>query len=501
MPSLEKIEAFEPNSQNMKRYLERLEQYFVANNIPEDNQYRHRRRAILISAIGAAAYDTLSDQCSPALPSSKTFNDLRGILQSHFAPKKLVIVERFRFHNCKQAANESFSDFAATLKRLAATCEFGQYLPQAIRDRFVCGLRNAEIQKKLLAEDHDFTMALQFALNRETAERDVADLNPITGVYAVQPPRESTPQPARPPKLGQTNPTRPESACLSCGSKAHRRSHCRFRAVTCHSCGKYGHLSHVCKSAPKSVKVVGDTDEDSKRADFFSASMYTLGSSKSGIITLIRVQGKELLMEVDTGASVSIISNETYNKHFSSYPLTPCITPLHTYTGSQIGACGQIPLIVVQGNGCSLLGRNWMHAIRLNWARILKVNIPQADTPQPMNRELQMRIERLSSSNQDWVAWRESLPSLSSKKMLDPGSARPAQFPMPSSRHWRTNMIVWNEMALSRRWLTVIGQLPLCTSPKVKAQLAHVGTTQSQSTFLSMSHNTLFLYQRMSSAS
>ena len=67
MPSLGQIEDFDLRSHNneLLAYIERLEQYFVVNSIPADDNGKHRRRAILISVIGAKAYDTLSDLCSP----------------------------------------------------------------------------------------------------------------------------------------------------------------------------------------------------------------------------------------------------------------------------------------------------------------------------------------------------------------------------------------------------------------------------------------------------
>ena len=44
------------------------------------------------------------------------------------------------------------ADFAAQLKKLSAHCEFGTFLDEALRDRFVCGLRKEPIQRKLLGE-------------------------------------------------------------------------------------------------------------------------------------------------------------------------------------------------------------------------------------------------------------------------------------------------------------------------------------------------------------
>ena len=93
------IEEFNSATTSINRYLERLEQYFVANSVPADSAESHKRRAILISVIGAKAYDVVSDPCSPIPPSEKTYAQLTTILKNHFAPKKLVIDERYRFHN------------------------------------------------------------------------------------------------------------------------------------------------------------------------------------------------------------------------------------------------------------------------------------------------------------------------------------------------------------------------------------------------------------------
>ena len=94
-------------------------------------------------------------------------------LKNHFAPNKLVIAERHRFHNCTQREGESVTALAADMKHLASTCQFGTHLNEALRDRFVCGLHNKETQKKLLTEEHTFDTALKVALGAEAAEKDV----------------------------------------------------------------------------------------------------------------------------------------------------------------------------------------------------------------------------------------------------------------------------------------------------------------------------------------
>ena len=97
----------------------------------------------------------------------------------------------------------------------------------------------------------------------------------------------------------------------------------------------------------------------------------------------VDVNGIVLNMELHMGAGASLISEETYRKHFASTKLSTCPTKLHTYTGESIRVLGQItcnvnyqnqhaelPLVVVEGTGPSLLGRDWLSSIKLNWQEI-----------------------------------------------------------------------------------------------------------------------------------
>lgn len=50
MASLGKIEEFDPENTNINHYLDRLEQYFVANEVEADTSTSHRHRAILFQS-------------------------------------------------------------------------------------------------------------------------------------------------------------------------------------------------------------------------------------------------------------------------------------------------------------------------------------------------------------------------------------------------------------------------------------------------------------------
>ena len=91
-------------------------------------------------------------------------------LSQHLDPKPIVIAERLKFHKAEQEESESIRQFLAKLQKLAETCEFGGYREEAIRDRFVCGLRVRSIQRKLLAEA---TLTLQTAVEKVCAAQTI----------------------------------------------------------------------------------------------------------------------------------------------------------------------------------------------------------------------------------------------------------------------------------------------------------------------------------------
>ena len=100
----------------------------------------------------------------------------------------------------------------------------------------------------------------------------------------------------------------------------------------------------------------------------------------------VKANQADLLMEVDTGASASLISEATYKQLLQgNLPrLKKTNVKLHTYSGELLKVLGSItidvvyegqneklPLLVVAGEGPSLLGKNWMTKIRLNWNKLV----------------------------------------------------------------------------------------------------------------------------------
>ena len=89
---------------------------------------------------------------APVLPAECDLKTLKEHLIQHIKPQPVVIAKRFKFHKQDQRPNETINEFIIELRKLARSCDFDDFLDQALADRFVCGLANASRQRRLLSE-------------------------------------------------------------------------------------------------------------------------------------------------------------------------------------------------------------------------------------------------------------------------------------------------------------------------------------------------------------
>ena len=138
---------------------------------------------------GGSVYALLQSLLSPVKPQEKTFEKLKAELKKHFEPKKVVIAECFNFHRRNQAPDESIAEYIAELRKLTTNCDFGDYHEEALRDRFICGLRSETTQNQLLTEaELTFQCAVKIGQAIEAAEKkseqfkkaDHAEVNKLT---------------------------------------------------------------------------------------------------------------------------------------------------------------------------------------------------------------------------------------------------------------------------------------------------------------------------------
>ena len=384
------LNTFNPESENITTYLERVELYFMANSVPEGKQV-----PALLMSIGPKNYSIIQGLVAPDTPKEKTFDELVVVLKSHFQPKPLVIAERFKFYRREQGPTESVLEFSAALRHLAITCDFGAFLDQALRNCFVCGLRSEPIQRSLLPEAMLSTArAVEMAQAKESASRGAKDFKGpgVTGVCHLS-------------GQGTTGSSHTTQACHRCGRSDHSGPECKFRQAKCHKCGKQGHIAPVCKSGKpagrvqpatgrgrggrgRRIRQVGtghryeETDRDEVGA--FALSLGNIDKASKPIRVQFSLSGKPVTMELDTGAAVSVMPVATFRQLFPGVTPRPLNLVLETYTGQAMKVIGestvdvqyedqavqQLDLVVVKSGGPSLLGQNWLQHLRLDWKTI-----------------------------------------------------------------------------------------------------------------------------------
>ena len=405
MANIGRIEPYDGSS-DLEAYLERLEMYLVANDVAavgiagadEVVQLAAEKRkvATLLTLVGPETYLLLKSLVSPQRPVDLSFDEITARLKSHLTPRRLIVAERFKFHQRTQKDGEAIATFVAELRRLASTCNFGEFLSEALRDQLVCGIRSSSTQRKLLSEERSFEQAMQMALADEVADSEAKQIAPkhdstsntvpVDVVHKYQS-RVEKKFPEHQRNDNAVNATR--KRCYRCNGN-HTQQQCRFKDATCHFCQKRGHIAEACRKKNGETHLVSTTHETDERDEYSDYSLYHVTSgptSHQPIEVGVQMDGKSVKMLVDTGAGVSIINETTYRELWSHPPkLQSTDVNLTSYTGQSVPVLGQIdvvtqykqqsahvPIIVVSGTRKNLLGRNLLSQLKLDWGEIMHV--------------------------------------------------------------------------------------------------------------------------------
>ena len=123
-----------------------VEQYFLSNEVEDVG----KRRIILLSVCGSKTYALARDLLQPAKPAETTFKKIVDTLEKHFSPKPSEIVERYKFHSRNRKEDEGVAAYVAELRKLTEHCNFGESLPEMLRDRLVCGIKKYNENKSYI---------------------------------------------------------------------------------------------------------------------------------------------------------------------------------------------------------------------------------------------------------------------------------------------------------------------------------------------------------------
>ena len=165
---------------------------------------------------------------------------------------------------------------------------------------------------------------------------------------------------------------------------------CHFLDAECKLCKKTGHIAQVCPSkldkewrssrAPVS-HFVEEECGDCSAEDVYTVFTLT-GHTEPPLTVDVELCGKKMSMEIDAGASISIMSERTYDGLIDvglEVPLENSINALKTYSGESLPVLSQLmvdvkvdqqvcklSLTIIKGLGPTSLGRDWLSKLKLN---------------------------------------------------------------------------------------------------------------------------------------
>uniref|UniRef100_A0A8C5QU56 Retrotransposon gag domain-containing protein n=1 Tax=Leptobrachium leishanense TaxID=445787 RepID=A0A8C5QU56_9ANUR len=388
------IQSFDPAAESWSSWEERLEQYMEAYYVSAA-----KKVAVFLTALGQTAYGTLRDLVSPDKPATRPLPELIERLQEHYNPKPLEIAECFKFYSRRQHAGEDIKTYVINFRKLAATCQFGDYLQTALRDMFVMRLYDTAIQKRLLTESVlTLNKATELASVMEMAARDAKLLNPhpetpasqgeeIFSTSVAQHTQQSLPGH---PKSQQSNVSGSAApTCYRCGNPTHNALTCKFKMLFVSFVGRLVMSGRVCRSsrsivtatkyrAKKTLHVNTDRKVSSSDDEPFvqHVVLFRVEGSTPAIKVDVTLNGCPVSMGVGTGAAVSVISWTDFKSLGLSLYLKPTTLNLQIYSQELLRPMGYVQPLVTSGKCCKTLrlyvvrkggpplyGRDWIKAM------------------------------------------------------------------------------------------------------------------------------------------
>lgn len=366
-------EFFDMEKHKWNRWIERLETLFEIHKVLDLTV----KKNYLIHFMGTNAYDVICDLLAPVKPKNKTYEELKSLADSHFCPKPLELVENFKFHLKYQKEDESLESFVVGLKKIAANCNFGNYLETALRNQFVFGLRNKSIQNRCLEKSGlTLAQAIEIAKATELSEAGASFIkqkredNSMVEVDYV----------GRIKGGGKSR----KGSCYRCGEN-HFSRECKHVNTICNHCKIKGHLKKCCFKWKNSQQNTNFIEEDENQ-EVDIIDILNLGeASDSSLKVKLRLDGKWICFVVDTGCEHSLISWMDYRRLFPGKVLdkSQCLG-LRAYTGKIFKTLGfiwvnaqfegtrkELKVFISPIDKYPLLGRTEIKALNLNLNKLM----------------------------------------------------------------------------------------------------------------------------------
>ena len=382
-------------------------------------------RALLLHLAGEAVQDVHESLNLTFSAGEDVYARTLAELDKQFEVKANQPYERHVFRQMVQQPNETVAQFVTKLKTQAQFCNFQDHDDQ-IRDQLLHAMADMELREKLLEADQlTLSIAMEKSRQRETAAAQAKTMSSSTihGMrdqrrqpqhrhYAPisESPASTFSRPAqsadrssaaaRAPRQMQNGQRQGPRTCYACGMEGHfaKNPSCPAFGKRCSFCGYKNHLASVCKkkaAALHELRVEADSspldmstekEDDSAEYSFplnYVSADRVSSAARKPILLDVKINDEPLTMELDTGASFSVIPEHIWRAKWSNVSLHNTDLRLVSYGGSEVQIVGRANVVVshnsqhvnadvfiVREGKYSLFGRDLLSCMRLNWPLI-----------------------------------------------------------------------------------------------------------------------------------
>jgi len=405
-------------NEDWNKYKMKIDYFFKLNALTEDED----KHTHFLGLCGSELFDQTLTLCSPRVPDEFSYEDIVKLLDKRYASPQTVLMSRHLFFSANRLSTESASEYMDRLRKLAAPCNFtGITSDDILCSKFILGFGDSSIQEKLLSsKDIKVEEILNSAIAYEQARTEAVVVKNTLSVHSSAIPQQVNSQGSNSPVSSSTvsklsrpkfqpnnsnssssrsrfSPNKPKTPCRICGAM-HFHNACQFKNASCYRCGQKGHIQPVCpnkadqKSKPRPKKSVKQIDSHSRSNVDEEVCVLDDQAPKRFYVT-VNLASTPVRMQIDSGATVSVINSKTFNSLNSTVKKTlrsaDCIS---SYTGEKIpvrGSC-TIPVshrsfkgiryleaVVTYRNSPNILGTSWSQVFPDYFPRIDSLDNPR----------------------------------------------------------------------------------------------------------------------------
>ena len=262
------------------------------------------------------------------------------MLDDYFTPKINEQLEIYKFRQYKQRDDQTLDEYVTELRRLAKYCKFGdtykEILSQLIQNCKSNRLRRRALREpdKKLDDILNMGRTLEISDSQASAMEKSETVNTVNKKTHIQTSKPTNYKSKSVPHERQNRHkprkyVKPQQdkniTCRKSGGGFQHEGQCPAKGRRCNFCKKQNLFQQVCRKKLESVKEINpegacaiqnrsSSDEDSDYCDSIKTKQHVGTIGKKTPKVTVKINGVNCNMLVDTGASVNIQDNKTYQK-------------------------------------------------------------------------------------------------------------------------------------------------------------------------------------------